>query len=240
MRASTQYCGASDCAHPGDIGVEAALPLITLIDMPWSSVAPAWADCKSVCASDCCGTSGPPATIPFHTWNNEDSPSLYAPRNLLSQYFDAKHGKAAWSTDCAVTTDGPEFNDRQVASFEHTVSKNCTVTMRQGMPLQSSAARGKPIYVFLQARLSASASVALWIDPGVAANGTSAGQRSSALLTGENAEVTEDGWQALTFHGVLGVRGVASFGFTVTGGEVAVAGVVAAAIGQEWSQFLAG
>ena len=74
----------------------------------------------------------------------------------------------------------------------------------------------------------------------MATNGTSAGQRSSALLTGENAEVTEDGWQALTFHGVLGVRGESSFGFTVTGGEVAVAGVVAAAIGQEWSQFLAG
>ena len=92
----------------------------------------------------------------------------------------------------------------------------------------------------MQGWISTSASVALWITPGVPAIGSSGDVQSSALLTSENAEVTEDGWQALTFHGTLGVSGETSFGFTVVGGEVAVAGVVAANIGQGWSQFLAG
>jgi hypothetical protein len=111
------------------------------------------------------------------------------------------------------------------------------------MRLPLSPARGRPIYVFMQGQIAKSASVALWVTTGVPAvgsSGPSGGEQSSALLTSENAEVTEDGWQALTFHGTLGVSGEASFGFTVVGGEVAVAGVVAAHIGQEWSQFLAG
>jgi hypothetical protein len=239
MRASSQYCASSSCPHPGDIGVKAAASLVSLVEMPWASVAPD----DSPTRLNPSNLSGLATTIPFHTWNNEDSPSLYAPRNLLHQYFGSKQGgteSVPWSTDCTVQAKPPGFNEIEVASFEpKAAKKKCTVTMRT-LQLPSAPARGKPIYVFMQAQLSASASVALWIDPGVSANGTSVGEQSSALLTSEDPEPTEDGWQALTFHGTLGVSGEASFGFTVVGGQAAVAGVVAAPIGQEWSRFLAG
>lgn len=58
------------------------------------------------------------------------------------------------------------------------------------------------------------------------------------LRCAHRAQGAEKGWQALTFHGTLGVTGKASFGLVIQGGPVSVAGLVAAPIGQEWSRLL--
>jgi hypothetical protein len=191
----------------------------------------------------------PPATtIPFYSWHNEDSPSLYAPRSLLRPYSTAFRTQYAWkTTGCTVIADdaGNTFNQVQVASFAPKLpSAKCAVELRSIDLSSPSAApvRGKPVYVMMQAQIDEPRSrLALSIEPGVMANGSAIGaQTSSDFTTGPLTApgVVTGEWQAVSFHGTLGVAGEARFGFSVTGGRVSVAGVVAAPIGQEWSRLL--
>ena len=108
-----------------------------------------------------------PSMIPFHTfhtWNSEESPSLFVPQNLLSNYMmlaatpDLREKLAKSGHEGDVRTDcefepgsAKQFNGISTTTFQPRETK-CTTTLGT-LSLDASHLNGSAVYLLVQAKL---------------------------------------------------------------------------------------